>query len=255
MLDDGDGLFRVLEFGDTDLELGPFLLEVAHLLAQHALEELDEFQEGLGSRVDKSTLNFLDPLGELVDHGEGVGHELADGLTDLGSRHLGLLQELRGHGEQSLLGPWMEPVNDCAVDESRELLGSVSEGVTDGREAERHVKVLADAIEEELPAVVLVIDYAFAFHCASHRVHDVIDVFNGEEVGDLTRGKQIIDEDEEALIGDLTFSEEEHEALIFLTCLDVHLLQVYLEICETVRRGNDDRHSLEHADGRTESRE
>jgi hypothetical protein len=51
----------------------------------------------------------------------------------------------------------MEPINDSTVDKSWELLGSVSECITDWGEAKGHVKISLNSINEELPAVVFAI--------------------------------------------------------------------------------------------------
>ena len=113
----------------------------------------------------------------------------------------------------------MEPIDDCVVDQSREFLRSVSEVVTDRGEAQSHVKVSLDTVNEELPAVFFVVENAFALDGTSDTIDDAIDILNREEISDLTGGEQIIDEDKETLVGDLTFSEEEHESLILLARL------------------------------------
>lgn len=143
----------------------------------------------------------------------------------------------------------MEPIDDSVVDQGRELLGSVSEGVSNRGEAESHMEVLSDTIDEELPGVVLVVEKASAFDGIADRGDDSIDVFSWEEIRDFSRGEQIVDEHKEALVGDLTLSEEEHETFILDTSLHVHLLEINLEVGETVGRRDDNGHGLECADG------
>ena len=96
------------------------------------------------------------------------------------------------------------------------------------------MKVLSDAVKEELPTIILVIDETCTFNGASHGVDNVVNVFSWEEVSDFTRGQQIIDGHEETLVSDLTLSEEEHDTFIFLTSLEVHLLEIHLKVSETV---------------------
>ena len=78
------------------------------------------------------------------------------------------------------------------------------------------MKVLANTVKEELPAVVLVVNQTFGFDSRADSSHDTIDILSWEEICNLTGRKQVINEHKEALIGDLTFSEEEHDTLILL---------------------------------------
>jgi len=81
----------------------------------------------------------------------------------------------------------VEPVNDGTVDESGELSGSVSEGITDGREAKRHVQILSHSVEVELPAVVLVVNQTFSLHSTANVVNNTVEIFFSEQVRNLTR--------------------------------------------------------------------
>lgn len=45
------------------------------LLLEHALEELDQFEERLGSCVHKSALSLFNDFANIVDGLERVGHE------------------------------------------------------------------------------------------------------------------------------------------------------------------------------------
>ena len=110
----------------------------------------------------------------------------------------------------------MEPIDNSVVDEGRELLCSVSEVITNRGEAQSHVKVLSDAVNEEFPAVFFVVYDTFTLDGTSDSVDNRINIFNWEEIRDFTGGKQIIDEDKEAFVCDLTFCEEEHDSFILL---------------------------------------
>jgi len=115
------------------------------------------------------------------------------------------------------------------------------------------VQILSHTVKEELPAIILVVNDTFTFDCRSHGVDNVVYIFSREQISNFTRRKQIINEDEEAFIGDLTFGEQEHDTFVFLSSFDIHLLQIDFKISETVGRGNDNSHGLEHADCRAKS--
>lgn len=55
---------------------------------------------------------------------------------------------------------------------------------------------------------------------------------------DLAGCQKIIEEDEEALVGNLVVGEEEHHTLILLASPLVHVLQVRLQVSKTIRAGD-----------------
>lgn len=130
----------------------------------------------------------------------------------------------------------MEPINDCAIDQGRELPCSVTEGISDWGEAQRHVKVSAHPINEELPAVCWG-DHDFSRLYGGRDVCDnSVNSLLVEEIVNFTRRQQIVDVDEEMLLGDLTFGEQEAQTLILATSFFEVLSQVFLQFINSVRR-------------------
>ena len=59
---------------------------------------------------------------------------------------LDLAEEALGHGGERLLGPWLEPIDDDAIDERGESSGPYLDWVADGREAEDDVQIVSHQI-------------------------------------------------------------------------------------------------------------
>lgn len=73
-------------------------------------------------------------------------------LLGLGwSVNLEFVNELGRHRNERLLGPWEEPINCATTEDGRELLGTLSELLVNGREGENHVKIVLDTVEEVGP--------------------------------------------------------------------------------------------------------
>jgi hypothetical protein len=117
------------------------------------------------------------------------------------------------------------------------------------------MEILSNSVVEEVHAVILGISHSFTLDCTSNGVEDVVVFFSGEEIGDLTGRQKIIEVDQESLVGNLTFSEEEHKTLISDTGLEVEFDKIGLEIIHTIGRGDHDTNSGIGADEGTQSGE
>lgn len=74
------------------------------------------------------------------------------------------LQEDRGHRVQGLLRPRLKPVNDCIVDQTREVAAAGAQGLANRRHGQNHVQVVA-ALQHKLgPAGFFAIACPL-FHC------------------------------------------------------------------------------------------
>jgi len=79
------------------------------------------------------------------------------------------------------------------------------------------VQILLDTVDKELPAVVFVVNKTLTFDGRSNIVNNLLNIFSWEQVRNFTWTKQIVNEDEETLVSNLSFSEQEHNTLIFNT--------------------------------------
>ena len=114
----------------------------------------------------------------------------------------------------------MEPINGRAVDDGWELAAAEAQGVADGREAEDDLEEAPNAVNEEGPTVRVVVFHPGFLDGSAHAIDDVLLLVGDEKVGDLTGGEQVVDEDEELLVGNLGVRHEEHDALGLLPRLD-----------------------------------
>ena len=74
------------------------------------------------------------------------------------------LQEDCGHRMQGLLRPRLKPVNDCVVDQAREVAAASAQGLANRRHGQDHVQVVA-ALQHKLgPAGFLAVACPL-FHC------------------------------------------------------------------------------------------
>ena len=87
-------------------------------------------------------------------------HGLQGVLDSVWTGHGELVDELARHRNKSLLGPWQEPVDGAAIDETRELLGSAAELGTYWTEAQADVQLVAHSAKEEVIQVVPSVHYA-----------------------------------------------------------------------------------------------
>jgi hypothetical protein len=163
-----------------------------------------------------------------------VRHESHHTLSDCVVAQLVLLQEPGGHVVQGLLRPREEPVDDGAVHQRWELTGSAPQGLTHGREAQRHVQVLLDLVDEVVPAVIPGVLLAGALDLAPDCIDDGLLLLVGVQLCDFARREQIVDVDQEPLIGDLPLGEEEEIAFLLHTGLLVEILEVVFEVAHVV---------------------
>lgn len=110
------------------------VVRLALRLEQRAVQ-LEEFEVGLGRRVDEAPLSSLKRSRGHVDGFEAKRHEALDREGRLLIAQVHARQEAKGDTGKSLLGPRLKPVNRRAVDEGGELAGTRAESVAHGRAA------------------------------------------------------------------------------------------------------------------------
>ena len=135
-------------------------------------------------------------------------------------------QEGGGDGEERLLGPRHEPVDDGIVDKARKVAAPGPERVADGRHGEHDVQIVGALGDEVLPDALLGRTGAVAHGLVAHLAEDGLLLLVGEEGGHHARGEHVVDELEEALLGHVLVAEEEDELLV----LDAELVVEYLEV-------------------------
>ena len=173
------------------------------LLSQEPLVEADETKEGSrGSVIVTAHLSF-ETLVCVVDRQVHVRHMLGKSFLNLLARKLNLLEEARGDIDERILRPGEEPINGSAVNETGEHSGTDSEGVADRREAQGKMVVLARFVLEILKQGSWGV-FDTGTLCFRAKLAEVaIKLIFRVEISDPTRRQQIVDVDEELLLGDL----------------------------------------------------
>lgn len=204
------------------------------LLIQHGGKKRYEFEERFGRRVGVPTFLFEQFDAEFVDEREGIGHEFDDGFADFFGSEFDFREERFGDVVEGLVGPRLEPIDDCAVDERRELPGSSAHVPYRGK-ANRHVEILLDGIDEPVPAVFTRIGLAFAFYFAPDGVNYDFLLVGGVQFRDFSRTQQVVDVYEESFVGYLPLREEEKNGFFFGTAFLVQTLEIRAEVRHPVR--------------------
>ena len=88
----------------------------------------------------------------------------------------------------------MEPVDAGAVYYSGKLPSSLPEDTSYRGETENHLQQSSDLIYEELPAVVPGVGHPGTLHLISDLIDNVVHLILTEQIRDLARGEQIIDQ-------------------------------------------------------------
>mmetsp|Transcript_52189 Transcript_52189/g.91117 ORF Transcript_52189/g.91117 Transcript_52189/m.91117 type:complete len:856 (+) Transcript_52189:3115-5682(+) len=232
----------------VDRGIGTFALAL-----QQTAVQLEELQERLGRGVDMATLREAELVGHVVDLGERVRQECLDHVADLSLSDIHIRHETLTHTEEGIKRPGLEPIDHGTVDDGGELACARAERVTHRREGQHHVQVAANLADEEVPAVGAVRHQAQGLHLVGHAVHNRVHLIHREQIGNVSTREKIVDEHQEALVGDLGVSQQEHDALLLEACLVVHALQVLLEVVDAVVRRDHNLHHLEAADERRET--
>ena len=176
-------------------------------------------------------------------------------LQQLGLDLGNLREESTGDGDERLVRPRLEPVDDGAVDERGEVPRADPELVTDGREAEAHVQVLPHLVQEEIPQVLRRVQDASLLHLLAHVVAHLLLLLVGHQVRDVSRAQQVVDVHEEALLDDLAVGHQERHRLALGASLLVQLEEVNLKVGHAVGRRDGNLENLKAADERGESGE
>mmetsp|Transcript_44777 Transcript_44777/g.132226 ORF Transcript_44777/g.132226 Transcript_44777/m.132226 type:complete len:244 (-) Transcript_44777:532-1263(-) len=177
---------------------------------------------------------------------------MAHVLAQLVGRHLDLREEALRDADQRFPRPRVEPVDDRAVGDRRELAAARAEGVADRRHAHDHVQVGAHLVDEVVPAIVARVHQASRLHLGPDRVDDVVLVVVVVELGDVARREQVVEVDEHLLVDNLLVGEQEDDLVALEARRRVERVHVLLEVAHAVRLGQ---LHLEDGEGRDERRE
>ncbi len=99
----------------------------------------------------------------------------------------------------------------------REFLGAIAEIVPHGRKAQGAVQVFANELDEEVVDGNFVRAQPFGFAFRYHGVEEVVQIFAGEQIGNVATGEQVVQKDQKALVRDLRISHQEHDAFVLDT--------------------------------------
>jgi hypothetical protein len=128
-----------------------------------------------------------------------VCHVLGDSNLKLLGRELNLSQESTSDTEKCILWPLMEPIDACAVDQTRELSGSETEGVSYWGEAKAYVEVSLDLVEVEFPKLLRSVEVAQTLGLITDLAQNSVNFILCEELWDLASLQDIVHVDEEIL--------------------------------------------------------
>lgn len=113
-------------------------------------------------------------------------HELGDRNLELFRYLFDFVEESKRYRSQSILRPFVEPVNAGAVDESGELTCSNLKFNTDRGETENDLEGSSDSIDEEGPAVFSRVLHSCSFDVVSHARDDFFQFIVSKKAGDFT---------------------------------------------------------------------
>eukprot|EP00982_Pelagococcus_subviridis_P002511 19187-Pelagococcus_subviridis.AAC.2 len=164
-------------------------------------------------------------------------------------------EEPPGDGDERLVRPRLEPVDDGAVDERGEVSRAHAEFVADGGEAQAHVQVLANLVDEKVPQVFIRVHDPRGFHLVPYRVAHVLLVLRGHEVGNEPAREEVVDVHQEALVHDLRIRHQKRNRRPLDARLRVQPEEIRLEVDDAVRRRHGDLEHVVLADERRELRE
>ncbi len=102
------------------------------------------------------------------------GHVVCDAVPAILIDPWDVHQETRGHTDECLPRPCVEPVKDGAVDQGRELSSPDAEFVAHGTEAQNHMQEPPDLVDEEVPAVLGCVNQARGLHLVPHCIAEVV---------------------------------------------------------------------------------
>ena len=106
----------------------------------------------------------------LMREGHVIGNAVPSILINAGDIH----QEAGCHADQSLSRPCVKPVKHCAVDEGWKLASPDAEFVAHRAEAQHHMQVSANLVDEEVPAVLGGVDQPRGLHFIPDCIAEVV---------------------------------------------------------------------------------
>lgn len=91
-----------------------------------------------------------------------------------------------------------------------------------------YLELPLDSVHHELPAVLIGVLYASSFDLVPQAVDNVLHLVIREQVGDLARSEEVVDDHQKLFLWDLSVREQEHHANALQTCLYEQLCNVSL---------------------------
>ena len=135
----------------------------------------------------------------------------------------------RCYGCQRLDWPWHEPVNATVVDKPREVTASRTQGLAHRRHRQDDVEVVGALIDEVLPNALAGRRAASVRGLRPHLTDNGFLLVVGKERRYYARRQHVVDQLEEALLGDVLIGEQEHGLLPLNTQPVVQDLEVIAE--------------------------
>lgn len=139
------------------------LFESITLLSKHISEQRNKFKERLRSSVGITTFLFEELDTQVINESEREGHEFNNSFTNFIITKINRFKERLGDIEKSLIRPRLEPIDNSTVNEGRELTSTTTH-ITNRGEANGHVEILLDLVNEPIPTVFTSIRLTFTLN-------------------------------------------------------------------------------------------
>mmetsp|Transcript_29018 Transcript_29018/g.67262 ORF Transcript_29018/g.67262 Transcript_29018/m.67262 type:complete len:401 (+) Transcript_29018:4387-5589(+) len=237
-----DVLVGLNQFGQTTIQAAPHVVVLLSLTPQKDLIVLDKVQIVLRRHVVVSPQPSLEVCAR-CSHRLVHSADVLDDLRPQLGRQVLTSEELLRNANQRLHRPGREPVDHSVVDEAGEVSAALAQCVADRGHGQDNVQVVTAPVHVEIPAVVLGFHHLpgnhVLPHCRDQRVLLLLRVQCRHHAG----RQHVVDQLQEALLGNMSVGEQEHNLLVLRPKLGVQGLEVLAELHLRVPTGECD---LEH---------
>ena len=155
-------------------------------------------------------------------------HVFGDCLPEL-IRHVKVPEEHLGDGPERVLGPGREPVDDGVVNHPRKVPASGAEGVPDWGHGQNDVEIVSAPVHVVPPARLLRLAQASLGAVVPDATSDALLLIVRVKTGYHSRGEHVVNELQEALVGDVCVGEKENHLPVVDADFRVQRLQILPE--------------------------
>ena len=206
-----DGILSLVNLRQTALVAVDHRLNLVALLVEQPSVGADELEVRRGGDVIVTAEVGEEFFGEVANVHVELHAHVQRGVPYGVRIHRDVLEELRRHAAERILGPLAEPVDRAAVNERGELAQSLAEGVANRGEAQHHVQVPAALVDEKLEEIRARTRVDAGFYGPGRDHVDYLrGLVLGEHVGHLAGVQDVVDVLQERLHLDLGVVEQEN---------------------------------------------